>query len=398
MSSSEGNPVPPTSNQPQKNMRNKKRSRRNTLILISLLFLIVGVIYAIYWYLFSRHQQETDNAYVTGNQIQIMSQVSGSVTTVYFDNTDFVKSGSVLVQLDPTDAELALKKAQNGLAMAVRNTQQQIVDSEKYQAVIAQKKIALRKAQNDFDRRKILGSREVIGKEELQHAYESVALAQADLNVAIEQYNSNQAVILHTPLEKQPAVEKAASDVRDAWLNLQRTKIVSPVDGYVSRRNVQIGSRINTGTPLMAIVPATGMWIEANFKETQLVNMRIGQPAKIVSDFYGDKIVYTGKVVGLDMGTGSAFSLLPAQNASGNWIKVVQRLPVRIEIDSENLIKHPLRIGLSTKTTVDTADTNGIALSTTERIKPAYHTNALAIDMSPANKIVTDIINSNLKN
>ncbi|PHM37678.1 multidrug efflux MFS transporter periplasmic adaptor subunit EmrA [Xenorhabdus innexi] len=398
MSSSEENPVPPTSSHPKKNKESKKRYRSKALILTCLFFLIIGVIYAIYWYIFSRHYQETDNAYVTGNQIQIMPQIAGSVTTVYFDNTDFVKSGSVLVQLDPKDAELALTKAQNALAITVRNTQQQIVDSEKYQAIIAQKKIALRKAQHDFDRRKILGNREAIGKEELQHAYETVALAQADLKVAIEQYNSNQAVILHTPLEKQPAVEKAASDVRDAWLNLQRTKIVSPVDGYVSRRNVQVGSRINTGTPLMAIVPATDMWIEANFKETQLAAMRIGQPAKIITDFYGDSIVYTGKVVGLDMGTGSAFSLLPAQNASGNWIKVVQRLPVRIEIDPKDLINHPLRIGLSTKTTVDTADTNGTALSTTKRINPAYHTNALTIDMSPANKIVTDIINSNLKN
>ncbi|MBD2815439.1 multidrug efflux MFS transporter periplasmic adaptor subunit EmrA [Xenorhabdus sp. Flor] len=395
MSLSEESLLSPTSNRQQKN---KKHQRRNIMIFLTLLFLILGTIYAIYWLIFSRHQQETDNAYVAGNQIQITSQVAGSVTTIYFDNTDFVKSGRVLIQLDPKDAELTLTKAKNELAAAVRKTQQQMVDSKKYQAIIEQKKIALRKAQNDFNRRKILGRQDAIGQEELQHSYESVALAQADLDVAIEQYNSNQAIILNTPLEKQPAVEKAASGVHDAWLNLQRTKIVSPVDGYVSRRNVQIGSRINMGTPLMAIVPATNMWIEANFKETQLSNMRIGQPAKITSDFYGDGIVYTGKVVGLDMGTGSAFSLLPAQNASGNWIKVVQRLPVRIELEPEQLKQHPLRIGLSTKVIVDTADTNGMTLSTTERIKPAYHTNALMIDISPANKIVTDIINSNSNN
>ncbi|QTL38946.1 multidrug efflux MFS transporter periplasmic adaptor subunit EmrA [Xenorhabdus budapestensis] len=395
MSLSEESLLPPTSSRQQKN---KRHQRRNTMILLTLLFLILGTIYAVYWFIFSRHQQETDNAYVAGNQIQIMSQVAGSVTTIYFDNTDFVKSGSVLIQLDPRDAELTLTKAENELATAVRKTHQQMVDSKKYQAIIEQKKIALRKVQNDFNRRKILGRQDAIGQEELQHSYESVALAQADLDVAVEQYNSNQAVILNTPLEKQPVVEKAASGVRDAWLNLQRTKIVSPVDGYVSRRNVQIGSRINMGTPLMAIVPATNMWIEANFKETQLSNMKIGQPAKIISDFYGDDIVYTGKVVGLDMGTGSAFSLLPAQNASGNWIKVVQRLPVRIELEPEQLKHHPLRIGLSTKVIVDTADTNGMTLSTTGRIKPVYHTDALMIDMSPANKIVTDIINSNSNN
>ncbi|MEX0447863.1 multidrug efflux MFS transporter periplasmic adaptor subunit EmrA [Xenorhabdus sp. SGI246] len=395
MSLSEESPLSPTLSRQQKN---KKHQRRNIMIFLTLLFSILGMIYAVYWFTFSRHQQETDNAYVAGNQIQVMSQVAGSVTTIYFDNTDFVKSGNVLIQLDPRDAELTLTKAENELATAVRKTHQQMVDSKKYQAIIEQKKITLRKVQNDFNRRKILGRQDAIGQEELQHSYESVALAQADLDVAIEQYNSNQAIILNTPLEKQPAVEKAASGVRDAWLNLQRTKIVSPVDGYVSRRNVQIGSRINMGTPLMAIVPATNMWIDANFKETQLSNMKIGQPAKITSDFYGGDIVYKGKVVGLDMGTGSAFSLLPAQNASGNWIKVVQRLPVRIELEPEQLKQHPLRIGLSTKVIVDTADTNGMTLPTTERIKPAYHTNALMIDMSPANQIVTDIINSNSNN
>ncbi|MBD2812081.1 multidrug efflux MFS transporter periplasmic adaptor subunit EmrA [Xenorhabdus sp. Vera] len=377
---------------------NKKRQRRNITILMTLFLLISITIYAVYWFLFSRHHQETDNAYVAGNQVQIMSQIAGSVTTVNFDNTDFVKSGQALVQLDPRDSELALKKAENELANTVRTTHQYMTDSKKYQATIELKKIALRKAQNDLKRREFLGIRDLIGKEELQHIRETVATAQADLNIAVAQYKSNQAIILDTPLEKQPAIEKAASGVRDAWLTLQRTKIVSPVDGYVARRSVQVGSRINSGTPLMAIVPTNNMWIEANFKETQLANMRIGQPVKVTSDFYGSDVIYTGKVTGIDVGTGSAFSLLPAQNASGNWIKVVQRLPVRIELVSEQLKQHPLRIGLSTKVTVDTENTNGLTLATTERQHPAYHTNALTVDMTPANKIVTDIINSNSGN
>ncbi|MBI6548392.1 multidrug efflux MFS transporter periplasmic adaptor subunit EmrA [Xenorhabdus lircayensis] len=376
----------------------KKQQRRNIIVFLTLIFLILGAIYTVYWFLVLRSHQETDNAYVTGNQVQIMSQVAGSVITVNSDNTDFVKSGHALVQLDLRDAELAFKKAENELANTVRATHQHIIDSKRYQAAIELKKIALRKAQNDLSRREVLGAKDLIGKEELQHIRETVATAQADLDVAIAQYKSNQAIILDTPLEKQPAVEKAASGVRDAWLALQRTKIVSPVDGYVARRSVQVGSRINSGTPLMAIVPANNMWIEANFKETQLANMRIGQPAKIISDFYGDDVVYTGKVAGIDMGTGSAFSLLPAQNATGNWIKIVQRLSVRIDLDPEQLKQHPLRIGLSTKVTVDTANTDGIALATTERPYPAYHTNALTIDMVPANKIVTDIINSNSGN
>ncbi|MDX7988356.1 multidrug efflux MFS transporter periplasmic adaptor subunit EmrA [Xenorhabdus sp. 12] len=377
---------------------NKKQQRRTVIISLVSLLLILAVIYAVYWFLVLRHHQETDNAYVAGNQVQIMSQVAGSVTTVNFDNTDFVKSGQALLQLDPRDAELALKKAENELANTVRITHQHMIDSKRFQATIDLKKIALKKAQSDLNRREILGSKNLIGKEELQHMYDTVAAAQAELDIAVAQYKSNQATILNTPLEKQPAVEKAASGVRDAWLNLQRTQIVSPVDGYVARRSVQVGSRINSGTPLMAIVPTNNMWIEANFKETQLANMRIGQPVEITSDFYGSGVVYTGKVAGIDMGTGSAFSLLPAQNASGNWIKVVQRLPVRIELESEQLKQHPLRIGLSTKVTVDTSNTEGSALATTERKLPAYHTNALSVDMSPANKIVTDIINSNVGN
>ncbi|CAM3707496.1 multidrug efflux MFS transporter periplasmic adaptor subunit EmrA [Xenorhabdus thuongxuanensis] len=376
----------------------KKQKRRHIITLLTLFFLLLGAGYTIYWFLILRHHQETDNAYVTGNQIQVMSQIAGSVVTVNFDNTDFVKSGQPLIQLDPRDAELALERTKNELANTVRITHQHLIDSKRYQAIIELKKIALRKAQNDLSRREILGTQDLIGKEELQHMRETVSAAQADLDVAIAQYKSNQAIILDTPLEKQPAIEKAASGVRDAWLALQRTNIVSPVDGYVARRSVQVGSRINSGTPLMAIVPANNMWIEANFKETQLANMRIGQPTTIVSDFYGDDIVYTGKIAGIDMGTGSAFSLLPAQNASGNWIKVVQRLPVRIELDPEQLKQHPLRIGLSTKVTVDTANTDGTVLATTGRTLPAYQTKALTIDMAPANKIVTDIINSNAGN
>ncbi|OTA18771.1 multidrug efflux system [Xenorhabdus beddingii] len=393
MSASEKTPLP---SGPKKS--DKKRKRRNIITLLTSLFLLLGIIYAVYWFLVLRYQQKTDNAYVTGNQVQIMSQVAGSVITVNFDNTDYVKSGHVLVQLDPRDAELTLKKAENELANTVRITHQRMIDSKKYQATIELKKIALNKAQSDLSRREVLGAKDLIGREELQHMRDNVSMAQADLDIAIAQYKSNQATILDTPLEKQPAVEKAASGVRDAWLALQRTKIVTPVDGYVARRGVQVGSRINSGTPLMAIVPVNNMWIEANFKETQLANMRIGQPAKIISDFYGDDVVYTGKVAGIDMGTGSAFSLLPAQNASGNWIKIVQRLPVRIEIDPEQLKQHPLRIGLSTSITVNTTDSNGIALATTERSLPAYHTNALTIDMAPANQIVTDVINRNSGN
>lgn len=377
---------------------NKKKQRRNALLLLSFIFIIVGVGWFAYWFLILRHYETTDNAYVAGNQVQIMSQVSGSVMTVNVDNTDYVKSGSVLVELDPKDALLALEKAKTTLANNIRQTHQQIVNSKQYQANIALRRSDLNRLQNDLKRREVLGNSNLIGKEELQHAREAVISAKAALDVAIEQFNANQAIILDTPIDKQPAVEQAATEVKNAWLALQRTKIVSPVDGYVSRRSVQIGAQVTPAKPLMAIIPAEGMWIDANFKETQLADMRIGQPAKVITDFYGDDLVFKGTVVGLDMGTGSAFSLLPAQNASGNWIKVVQRLPVRIALDPLQLEEHPLRIGLSANVTVDTQNKQGKVLSKSTRITPAYHTSALMIDMSPADQIVTDIINSNSGN
>ncbi|CNB76847.1 multidrug efflux MFS transporter periplasmic adaptor subunit EmrA [Yersinia intermedia] len=380
---------------PQQPQNNKKKQRKHVLLLLTVIFIIIGVAYLIYWFLVLRHHQETDNAYISGNQVQIMSQVSGSVISVNVENTDLVKSGDVLLALDPTDAEQAFEQAKTALANSVRQTHQLMINSKQYQANIALKKTELSKSQNDLSRRVVLGSANAIGREEVQHARDAVDAAQASLDVAIAQYNANQALVLNTPLEKQPAVEQAAAKLRDAWLSLQRTKVVSPVDGFVSRRSVQVGAEIANGAPLMAVIPANQMWVDANFKETQLANMRIGQSATVITDFYGDNVVYQGKVVGLDMGTGSAFSLLPAQNATGNWIKVVQRLPVRIELDNKQLAEHPLRIGLSTTVKVDTTNTDGQVLAQNVRKEPAFVTNALSLDLAPVNQMISDIVHAN---
>ncbi|EMB9090009.1 multidrug efflux MFS transporter periplasmic adaptor subunit EmrA [Klebsiella michiganensis] len=373
----------------------KKGKRKGALLLLTLLFIIVAVAYGIYWFLVLRHFEETDDAYVAGNQVQIMAQVSGSVTKVWADNTDYVQKGDPLVTLDQTDAQQAFEKAQTQLAASVRQTRQQMINSKQLQASIDVKKTALSQAQTDLNRRIPLGAANLIGREELQHARDTVASAQAELDVAIQQYNANQAIVLGTKLEQQPAVLQAATEVRNAWLALQRTKIVSPISGYVSRRSVQPGAQISSTTPLMAVVPATNLWIDANFKETQLAHMRIGQPATVISDIYGDDVKYTGKVVGLDMGTGSAFSLLPAQNATGNWIKVVQRLPVRIELDEKQLAEHPLRIGLSTLVEVNTTDRGGEMLASQVRNSPVYESNAREIGLEPVNKLINDIIQAN---
>lgn len=379
----------------QQQTSNKKRQRKTWLTILTVIFVVIGIAYLAYWFLVLRHHQETDDAYVTGNQVQINAQVSGSVTKVYFDGTDLVKAGDILVTLDRTDAEQAYEKAKTALANSVRQTHQLIINGKQYQANIQLRKTELNKATDDYKRRQVLGSVNAIGREELQHAQDAVESAKAALDVAIQQYNANQALILNTPLEKQPAIQQAAAQVRDAWLALERTQIRSPITGYVSRRSVQVGAQITPSTPLMVVVPDNQLWIDANFKETQLAGMRIGQPATVISDMYGDDVVYKGKVVGLDMGTGSAFSLLPAQNATGNWIKVVQRLPVRIELDAKQIAEHPLRIGLSTLVTVDTANADGLVLANNVRKTPAYESNVLTLNLEPVNQVIAEIIQAN---
>lgn len=376
---------------------NKNGKRKSTLLLLTLLFVIIAVAYGMYWFLVLRHYEETDDAYVAGNQVQIMAQVSGSVTKVWADNTDFVQEGDVLVTLDPTDAKQAFERAKTQLASSVRQTRQLMINSQQLQANIDLKKTALSQAQSDLNRRIPLGTANLIGREELQHARDAVASAQAELNVAIQQYNANQAMVLGTQLENQPAVKQAATEVRNAWLDLERTKIVSPMTGYVSRRSVQPGAQISPTTPLMAVVPATDLWVDANFKETQVAHMRIGQPVTVTSDIYGDEVKYKGTVIGLDMGTGSAFSLLPAQNATGNWIKVVQRLPVRISLDKKQLEEHPLRIGLSMLANVDTSNREGQMLANKVRKSPVYESNAREISLDPVNKLINDIVQANAR-
>ncbi len=378
--------------QPQ---RKKKKARKTLLTLLAVLCVVIALGYFAYWFLVLSHYQDTDDAYVAGNQVQIMPQVSGSVTKVWFDDTDYVKQGDVLVTLDKTDAGQAYEKSLTALATSVRQTRQAMINSKQYLANITLKKIALSQAQEDLQRRIPLGKAQLIGREDLQHARDAVTSAQAALDVATQQYNANQAILMNTSLENQPAVQQAATAVRDAWLALQRTDIRSPIDGYISRRAVQVGAQITPSSSLMAVVPDKQLWVDANFKETQLAGVRIGQPATIVSDLYGDDVVYHGKVVGLDMGTGSAFSLLPAQNATGNWIKVVQRLPVRVDIDPADLAKHPLRIGLSTLVTVDTSDQRGAVLASAVRKTPAYQSNALELQLGQVNQVIAGVIRAN---
>ena len=373
---------------------NEKR-RTIWMVIATIIIILLFVAYGAYWFLVLRFQEYTDDAYVSGLQIPIVAQTTGNVTQVNFENTDLVKAGDVLVVLDKTNARLAFEQAKHDLATTVRKTKELYINGDEYQAQIQKNRVTLAQAQKDYQRRVALGRSGTISKEDLQHSQEAVQLAQAALDISIQQYNANRALLRNTELKKQPAIQQAADSVRSAWINLQRTEIKSPMTGYVSRRNVQVGSQVSPQSSLMAIVPVQPVWVDANFKETQLEKVRIGQPVTINSDFYGDDIVYNGTVVGLDMGTGSAFSLLPAQNATGNSIKVVQRLPVRVELDPEQVAKHPLRIGLSMNVTIDIKDQNGPVLAEVQRTAPAFESDVLVLNLSDVDHIIDTIISDN---
>ncbi|WP_410686683.1 EmrA/EmrK family multidrug efflux transporter periplasmic adaptor subunit [Avibacterium paragallinarum] len=375
---------------------NKKRKK--ALAYFVTILLILAVIAGLYWFFFVRNYEETEDAYVAGNQVMISAQVSGNVRQIKVDNMDFVHAGDVLLVLDDTDLKLNFAQAQDNLASAVRQIEQLGFTVKQLQAILNAKLTALNKAKGDLQRREQLAKTGSIDKESLQHAKEAVALAEADWQATQNQLAANQALLKGLPLREQPEVKKAVSALTLAWLNLQRSQVLSPVEGYVARRSVQVGQKVAAGSPLMAVVSTQQMWLDANFKETQLRKMRIGQPVKVFFDLYGDDVKFDGKVSGIEMGTGSAFSLLPAQNATGNWIKVVQRVPVRIDLDPEQMKKYPLRIGLSANVEVNVAETQGEVLRKPRPNDVLYQTQTLDYDLRPVNELAEKIIQENSNN
>jgi membrane fusion protein (multidrug efflux system) len=347
--------------QPAPNARpstnNGKRKRMMTLLVI--VILLAAIAYGLYYFLVARFHETTDDAYVNGNVVQITPQVTGTVIAVNADDTQTVKVGDPVVVLDRADARVALQQAEANLAQVVRQVRGLYVDDNQYQAQVAVRQSDLSRALDDLRRRLTVAQTGAVSAEEISHARDAVRSAQAALDAAQQQLAANRALTANTTITDHPNVMAAAARVRDAYLNNARNTLPAPVTGYVAKRSVQVGQRVSPGNPLMAVVPLNGVWVDANFKEGQLRHMRIGQPVELTADVYGSSVVYHGKVVGFSAGTGAAFSLLPAQNATGNWIKVVQRLPVRIELDPRELDKHPLRIGLSMLADVDIKDESG---------------------------------------
>ena len=365
-----------------------KAPRKKALSFVAVAVIVALGGYAAYQALVARKFETTDNAYVQANVVQITPQVGGTVRAIHADDTDFVKAGQPLISLDPADAKVAYEQAQAQLAQTVREVRGLFANQSALRAQIAQREAEvarmqaeLTRLQDDVKRRQPLLASGAIGKEELEHAQAQVtaaksalAAAQAAQVAAREQLATSQVQTEGTTLAEHPQVQRAAARLRETWLALQRNELPAPVDGWVARRSVQLGQRVAAGTPLMAVVGLREAWVDANFKESQLARLRIGQGATLIADVYGDKIEYHGKVVGLSAGTGAAFALLPAQNATGNWIKVVQRVPVRIELDPKEMAEHPLRVGLSMEVKVDVQQQDGPTLAQAGRGKPAGQT------------------------
>lgn len=375
---------------------NGKRGR----IIASILgvFAVAGIAYGLYWYFVSRYYESTDDAYVSANLVQVTPQTNGTVVTIGADDTDFVKAGHALVELDRADARIALDQAESQLAKAVRGARNLFATAAQLKATVEMHRAELQRAQDDYAGRQRLAASGAVSGEDVRHAREALAGAKAALQAAEHQAAATGALVDGTDINRHPDVLNAAAHLREAYLAYARTVVPAPVTGYVARRNVQLGQRVSPGVVLMAVVPLDQVWVDANFKEVQLADMRAGQPVTVKADLYGDAVTYHGKVQGFGAGTGGAFALLPAQNATGNWVKVVQRVPVRIALDPAEIAAHPLQVGLSATVKVDISESgNGkdARLSQAARTTPAATTHVFDSLETEADARVAAIITAN---
>jgi membrane fusion protein (multidrug efflux system) len=386
------------------------KSRKKILIVLAIIFVVVAIIYSIYWFLYLRHFESTDNAYVQGNIVQITPQIAGTVVAINAQDTDFVKAGQSLIKLDPADAKVALDQAEAQLAATVREVRTVYATNVTLGASVNVRKADLarvasevKRAEDDVARRQPLVATGGISGEEWQHALTTLASAKsaqavvrANVEAARDQLAVNKSLTDGVSASEHPNVLRASSKLREAYLAYKRADLPAPVSGFIAKRSVQVGQRIQPGVPLMAIIPLSEVWVDANFKEVQLRNMRIGQPVKLVADIYGSKVEYAGKIAGLGAGTGAAFALLPAQNATGNWIKVVQRVPVRIALNAKQVSEHPLRVGLSMEAEVDVEDQSGKSLGDATIPAATSETKVFAQVDAEADERVNKIVAANI--
>ncbi|WP_285426009.1 HlyD family efflux transporter periplasmic adaptor subunit [Pseudomonas sp. efr-133-TYG-103a] len=377
--------------QPARNPRKRK------WLLVGLAVVVVLAGLGVWgWYeMYGRWYESTDDAYVNGNVVEITPQVTGTVVSIGADDGDLVREGQVLVQFDPNDAEVALQSAEANLGKVVRQVRGLYSNVDGMKAQLAAQRAEVQKAQDNYNRRRNLAAGGAISQEELSHAKDDLTSAQNALNNIQQQLATSTALVDDTQVSSHPDVKAAAAQLRQAYLNSARSTLIAPVTGYVAKRTVQLGQRVQPGTALMAVIPLNQLWIDANFKETQLGQMRIGQPVDIEADLYGSDVKYSGTVDSVGAGTGSAFALLPAQNATGNWIKIVQRVPVRIHINPDELAQHPLRIGLSTVVDVNLHDQSGPVLAQQPPKQASFTTDVYVKQLADADTLIARLIHEN---
>lgn len=373
---------------------NKKRNK--AVLITALVFLVLGLGWLIYYIFWGRFYQFTDDAYVDGNNLVVTPQVPGIVESFSVMDADFVPEGRVIVELDKTDALISLDKAIADLGNAVREVMKLFEQAKQYAALIEVKKAEFIRAAQDYEHRKNLVEEGGVSLEDFEHAEAALKASYADLFATEHQYIAAAALVENTTVENHPRVEQMKNSVRDAFVFLQRCTLKAPATGLVAQRTVQVGEHVKAGQSLMSIVPLDQMWITANYKEVQLKKMRIGQPVKMTADIYGRDVKYEGTVVGIGGGTGSVFSVLPPQNATGNWIKIVQRVPVRITLNPEEVKQHPLRLGLSMEVTVDIHDTQMPYVPEIRPEHPLYMTDVFATQEEGAEALIVQVILDNL--
>ena len=376
-----------------------KSSQRKTRMSIAIgIFLLIGLLWALYWFFIARYHEETENAYVAGSMVVVNAQTAGTVEAILAEENQVVKAGDVLVKLSPTDAQVALAQASAQLANATRQIQNVFNTVSVTRAQMVQANSAVKTAQDAVNRRAALVKTGAVSREEYDQAVNALNQALAAQKTTMEQNKSAGAQVAGTTTQNHPAIEAAKAAFRSAYINNKRLAVLAPTDGVIAKRNVQVGQQISQGVPLMSIVAANQLWVEANFKETQLANLRVGQPVELTSDVFGSGVKFKGTVQGIGIGTGSVFSVLPAQNATGNWIKIVQRIPVRIQLDAEELKAHPLRVGMSMVANVNTHQRDGAVLGTVAGSDGLSNltTNVYAQDEEEANREADKIINANL--
>jgi len=370
--------------------------RNNILFFLLFLFTASGIAYSFYYYLYAQYYESTDDAYVAQNIIYVTPQTAGVVNKIFVHKTQYITKGELLGTLDKRDANLSFTQAQASLAQAVRKIKSLHIQEKEAQYNVALARLMMQKIQTDFKRNQSLEKQHAIAINKFEHLEYTYKEAQQRLKLMQQKLKAIKALVKDANISKNPQVQNAIAELKRSYLNLQRCNIYAPHSGIIAKKNFSIGENVSLNSTLLAIIPTQGYWVDANFKETQLRHIRVGQKVKLTSDLYGKDVIYHAKVTGIAPGTGAVFSLIPPQNATGNWIKIVQRIPIRIALDVKELQKHPLHIGNSMTATVDVHEQNGTILTTTKSAKKSKLSTSLYKNaMKEADVIVEKIIKEN---